>query len=121
MKKITILIEKEVAELLVGKPGNWDTYTLMLDDQEVVGINHCFIDGSFEEINIQSIWGGGTLNRPSEIMPLLEEMGEIIAHHPSDIVEIIEDYQVFEDMGEVFYDLARKVKQSSFDLDTQLS
>ena len=111
MKKITILIEKEVAELFVGKPGNWDTYILILDNEEVVEINHCFIVGSFEEITIQSIWGGGTLNRPSEIMPLLEEIGEIIAHHPSDIMEIIE---ASEDMGEVFYNLVRKVKQAGY-------
>lgn len=119
MKKIDISVTKEEAELFVGKVGRWDTYTLRLDNEEILEVNHCFIDGSFEDISVQSIWGGGTLNRTSEIMPLLEEMGELVAHHPSSIMEFIEDSDtpLYEDYDRVL----KEVKQASFDLDIQLA
>ena len=105
MKKIDIIIRKEEAELFVGKTGRWDTYTLCLDNEEVVEVNHCFIEGSFEDISVQSIWGGGTLNRHSEIMPLLEEMGELVAHHPSSIMEFIENSDI---SSESFFSFIKK-------------
>ena len=119
MKKIDITIRKEEAELFVGKLGRWDTYTLMIDYQEVVEVNHCSIDGEFEDIFVQSIWGGGTLNRTSEIMPLLEEMGELVARHPSSVMELIEDAE--SPLSEDYDRVLKEVKQASYDLDIQLA